>query len=159
VNLGVDGVDRKTLANHTGVTVNAGDVVAYDTSNDLSVKLDDTQKSLNQFCVAAATIGNSSTGEFIMSGVVSVASTGSIARGQYVWKGATTKTVEDSGTAMGTANVPPAGALGVALAAASGGFVTVLLFGITAANTTTGGYRVTGLQGTNNAGTPNTKWD
>jgi hypothetical protein len=119
------------LTNRTGGGVVAGDVCAASTANDNSAVLDDTVNSFKKFYVAQATIADATAGLFGRSGPMTVKSTGTINRGEYVRKSATTKAVETTGVTMGAGIQPPVGSLGVALSAAAGGFVTVDWFGFT----------------------------
>lgn len=123
------------LTNQTGVTLNAGDVVALDLANDSSVALSDVQGSLRQFVVALATITAGSPGVFGQIGEVTVVTQGVVARGNYLRKSATTKALEDAGIAQASTVPPPLGAVGVALTASAGGTstVTATLFGSTLA--------------------------
>jgi len=123
--------EGETFTNRTGGSLVAGDVAALDSANDSSVVLSDVVSSAKKFVVAQASISNTAAGEFARSGVVSIKATGAIARGEYVRKSATTKTVETTGVTALDAVPPPRGALGIALAAAAGGFVTGLLYGQT----------------------------
>jgi hypothetical protein len=118
--------DGATLTNRTGGGLVAGDVVALSTADDASVILTDTAGSRRQYVVARATIANAAAGEFGRAGTMSVKAQGAVARGAFVQKSATTKAVETTGIVM--PETPPVGALGVALAAAAGGFVTVIWF-------------------------------
>lgn len=108
--------DAITLTNKTGVGVVAGDVVAIDIANDSAVALDDSLGSLRRFVVAAATIGNNSSGVFYRAGLVPMLAQGAITRGNWVIKSATTKAVADSGFNSTTHNMP-ASAIGIALVA------------------------------------------
>src|SRR3989454_2576703 len=151
------------FTNKTGVTLNAGDVVALSAVDDQSVVLADTQTAFLPFVVALATILNNQPGVFGQVGQTTVLVQGAVARGNYLRKSATTKALEDTGIAQAAGTALPAGALGVALTGAAGpgsGTVVAFLFGLTpTVPTQVGGYFVRGLVGTNNAGTPNTKWD
>ena len=151
------------LTNQTGVTLSAGDVVALDLANNSSVALSDAQGSLRQFVVALATITAAATGVFGQSGQVTVTTQGAVTRGNYLRKSATTKALEDTGTAPSTTAVMPSGTVGVALTAAAGpgaGTVVALLFGVTAAPpVVVGSAEIRNLVGANNAGTPNTQFD
>lgn len=122
--------DALTLTNRTGGSLGAGDVVALDTAADASAVLDNTVSAERPYVVAMATIANLATGEFARGGLItSVKATGSIARGEYVRKSATTKTVESAGvTIAATSAHPPLGTLGVATKAAAAGVVDVLWF-------------------------------
>lgn len=122
------------LTNSSGVTLNAGDVVALDLAVNSSVVLSDVSASLRQFVVALATITNASTGVFGQAGQVTVTVQGAVTRGNYLRKSATTKALEDSGVAAGAALQVPLGALGVALTGAAGpgaGTLVAQLFGFT----------------------------
>lgn len=119
------------LTNKTGVSLAAGDVAALDSANDKAVALGDTSAGLFRYVVALATIANNAVGRFALAGIVTVNTTGTIARLQYIKKSVTTKVVDDAGTAMSASNSPPAGAIGVALTAAAAGQCTALMFGMT----------------------------
>jgi hypothetical protein len=79
--------------------------------------------------VALETIADNAEGLFALGGLVSVTTQGTIARGQYVQKSATTKAVEDAGTAGSDTIAAPIDALGIALTAAAAGVATVLWWG------------------------------
>lgn len=113
-----------TLTNKAGETLASGDVVALDLTNDASVCKWDAVGSLRPYFVAQATITADASGEFAYEGVVSVKAQGSIARGEWVRKSNTAKAVETTGVMVAASRRPPPGALGFALAAASGGTVT-----------------------------------
>src|SRR5262249_16301583 len=83
------------------------------------------------FVVAKAAIANTVAGEFARSGVALCKTQGAISRGEYVRKSATSKAIE--GTGLGTTDnvVLPEAALGIALAATSGGLTLVELWGFT----------------------------
>jgi hypothetical protein len=158
----LDGQVRKVFTNRTGVALVAGDVVTWDPSNDDSVILGDTVASKATFIIAAESIANLATGEFITEGVMTVNVTGTIVRGHYIRKSTTTKVGEDSGVAMTAANDPPQGTFAVALRANAGG--SVLAYGyaftpIVGTPIVTGMYGVRGLIGVNNSGTPTTQYD
>lgn len=124
--------DGSELTNQTGGALVDGDVVALDSANNSAVVLSDIVGSLLTFVVAKESIASAAAGEFARSGVVaSVKSTGTIARGQYVRKSATSKTVEDAGVAMTATKRPPPGSIGLALTVAAAGTVTLFLFGHT----------------------------
>lgn len=126
------------LTNQTGVTLNAGDVVALDLANDASVALSDVQGSLRQFVVALATISAAAIGVFGQVGQATVTVQNAVTRGNYLRKSATTRALEDTGVAQSSTNVMPAGAVGVALTGFAGpgaGSVTASLFGSTSAST------------------------
>lgn len=116
--------------NGTGGALAQGEVVAVSAVAG-TLGLDDTPASLSLFAVcvevalAPGVAGRFSTGPLIPS----VKCKGSITTGHYVVKSATTKAIEDSGVALGTAVQPPSGALGVAMSGSAGdGFVAVLWF-------------------------------
>ncbi len=134
--LNLDGQVPKDLTNRTGGASAVGDVVTLSTANDSSVVLGDTVSSKATFVFADAVISDLSSGRYILSGVVSAKSTGTIGRGEYVRKSATTKAIEGTGTTMNATNDPPQGALGVALAPAGGGFCLIYSFGKTFPGTT-----------------------
>lgn len=126
----VDG-DGCSLTNQTGGALAAGDVVAISLVNNSAVDLVDVVASVRRFVVAYAAISSAAAGPFMRSGpIAGVKAQGAIARGNYVTKSATSKAVEDTGIAASSA--PPTGALGIALASAAGGVVTVLWFDMTA---------------------------
>lgn len=116
------------LTNKTGGGLVAGDVVAVDTGNDSAVVLADTLTSTRRFVVALETVANNASGKFSVLGSVGMLAQGSITRGNWVWKSATTKAVADSGVASTTA--APPGAIGIALVAGVNATVgAVLLLG------------------------------
>lgn len=119
------------LTNKTGGSLAANDVVALDTGNDSAVALADVQGSLKTFVVAAETITNNSAGKMKRTGVLVAKTQGTIVRGNYVRKSATTKAVEDAGVAMNGTNLPPAGTLGVAVTADASNTATIVWFGFT----------------------------
>lgn len=119
------------LTNATGGSVARNDIVQVDTAADSSVVLGNTLCNRAQLVVAAETIANGSAGLFWSTGVVDIVTTGTVARGDYVMKSATTKAAETTGVAQGTATGVPPGAFAVALAAASGNVCRVLLLGNT----------------------------
>lgn len=120
--------DAVLLTNSAAGSTAVGDVLAVSTAGDSAAILGDTVRSLQKYVVAQAVIANAATGEFARSGVVTALANGAIARGQYIRKSATARSVEDAGTAIGATAAPPVGALGVALAAAAGGTVLMYLF-------------------------------
>lgn len=147
------------LTNSTGVTLNAGDVVALDPAVNTSVALADAAGLVRPFVVALETITNAATGVFGQIGQVTVTVQGAVTRGNFLRKSATTKALEDTGVAQGSP--PPPGTVGAALTGAAGpgaGTVVALLFGDTS-RATLGGSRVSGLRGANNTGTPNSLFD
>src|SRR5574337_125719 len=121
--------DAVKATNRTGAQRVAGDVVAWDPANDVSVVADNTAISLRSFGVVAATIANAAAGEVVRSGLCVAKAQGTIARGEYVRKSATAWCVESAGASDGAA--PPEGTIGVARTAAAGGVVTILLYGFT----------------------------
>lgn len=130
---------QATLTNRTGGTQAVGDVVATSAADDTSVILGDTSGSLQRYVVALGTNADTVAGAYVTQGLIAgVKAQGSIARGQYVRKSATTLKVEDAGVAVGTATAAPAGALGIALTTAAAGVVTVLWFAATASSAATG---------------------
>lgn len=125
--------DAASYTNSTGGTAVIGDVVAVSVAADNAVVLDDTVSSLKKFVVALQAPANAAVGAYAYMGPVpGVKAQGAIAAGQYVRKSATTKAVEDAGTAVGSATAPPAGAIGFATSAAAAGFVNIYLFPATA---------------------------
>lgn len=106
--------------NQTGVTLNAGDVVALDLANDASVALSDVQGSLRQFVVALATISSGASGVFGQTGQVTVTTQGVVTRGNYLRKSATTKALEDTGIAQSSTAAAPSGTVGVAVTGTAG---------------------------------------
>lgn len=127
---GASWTDAETvsLTNHTGSAQVAGDVVAADTTQDSSVVLADVVGSFQKFVVAMQANANAAPGAYAKSGIVTAKAQGAITRGSYVRKSATTLAVETTGAGIGDTVNPTPGAVGLALAAASGGFVTILLF-------------------------------
>jgi hypothetical protein len=139
------GLVVEILTNKSGGQLVAGDVVAVDTANDQSVALGDTLASIRPGAVCLdSVVGANLVGRFVLAGRVQAKAQGSIARGRYVRKSATTKALEDAGVTMDATTYPPSGTIGVSLAAASGGFCVVLLYGpgAVAAFGTSGPYRV-----------------
>lgn len=120
--------DAIYLTNQTGGSLASGDVVALDLNNDGGVALDDTLGSLRPFVVAQASIASAALGEFGRGGVLTAKAQGTINRGEYVKKSATSKAVETTGVVFAANAFEPRGALGVALTAAAAGLVTVLWF-------------------------------
>lgn len=120
------------LTNQSGGALASGNVVAIDTGNNDAVALSDVSGSWRPMAVyvGSASLANASAGAFLPPGpLLSLTSTGTIARGQYIRKSATTLAVEDAGTAQAAAALIPPGTIGVATAAASGGTVKAILFG------------------------------
>ena len=117
-----------SLTNRKGSSTAVGDVLVVSAANASSAILGDTVSTFQKVVVAQAIIADAAAGEFALSGIVSAKANGPIALGQYVRKSATTLCIEDAGTAVGTTTAAPSGACGLALAAASGGFCTILLF-------------------------------
>ena len=116
------------LTNKTGGQLIAGDVVAVDTANDESVALGDTSASRRVPAVCLDTaVGANLVGRFVLAGRVMAKAQGSIARGRYVRKSATTKALEDAGVTMDATTAPPTGTIGVSIQATAGGFCVVLL--------------------------------
>lgn len=136
------------LTNRTGGAHTVGDVVVLDSANDSSVAASASLNSLKKAYVALEANANAVAGIYAESGVVSAKATGAIARYQYVRLSATTGSVEDAGAAMTTGVPAPLGAVGVALAAAVVGLVTIYLF-----PSTVGGPPVTAgyIKGTGSA--------
>jgi hypothetical protein len=120
---------RAALTNKTGGALVLGDVVVLDTANNSAVALDDTQWSLRTFAVAQGPIANNALGPFLLSGSTTVKVTGTVTRGDYLRKSATTKTAEDLGLSLTTTAGRPYGSLGVALTADAAGVATVLWWG------------------------------
>ena len=121
--------DEAFLTNKTGGSAVNGDVYAVDTATDSAFVAGDTVSSLQKFVVVVDdTIANNAAGKTARAGIVSAKANGAIARGQFVRKSATAKAIEDAGVALGAATKAPSGAVGVALSAAAGGFVTIMLF-------------------------------
>lgn len=120
------------LTNKTGGSLVNGDVVTFDTANDSAVALDDTQWSTRPFLVCLESIANNSSGRFLFQGrTTTVNVTGTITRGDYVRKSATSKKVEDLGLSHAIAGRGrPYGALGIALTADAAGVATIYWFGI-----------------------------
>lgn len=133
------------LTNKTGVVLVAGDVVAYDATNDSAVALADFSGALVQFAVALQTIAVNAQGTFATSGVVTALNvTGAVTRTDYLRKSATTKVAEDTGIIAATATPAPAGAFALALSAAAGpglGQIAAYLFGTTFASASVSGAR------------------
>jgi hypothetical protein len=114
------------LTNRTGGTTVIGDVARASTANDSSAESANAAAALGSYVVAAEAMANTVAGSWYQSGIVTAKAQGSIARGDYIRKSATSLAVETTGIGMGGTVEVPYGALGVALAAASGGLVTAL---------------------------------
>lgn len=127
----ISGLVYPTFTNKTGVNLALGDVVAVDAANNSAVVLADVASSAMQFVIAQGTIANNVTGQFAMfSAVSSVNVAGTITRGHYLVKSATTKLAADSGIAAASAGGPPPGSFAIALSGGTG-TVAALLFGAT----------------------------
>jgi hypothetical protein len=116
------------LTNSAAGSTAVGDVLAVSSQTAI---LGDTVSSLQQYVVAAEVIANAATGRFVGSGIVSAKCNGACAAMQYVRKSATARSIEDAGVTVGATVNPPIGAVGVALAAASGGLALIFLYGRT----------------------------
>lgn len=118
------------LTNKLDADLAAGDVVAIDAGCDRAVVAANAQSCQRLFVVAPRPISDDCLALFHVTGLIrQVKSTGTIARGRYVRKSATAQAVEDAGAAIGVPSIPPLGSLGIAVTAAAGGFVDVVLFG------------------------------
>lgn len=118
------------LTNKLDAALVAGDVVAVDKSCDRAVVAANAQGCERVFVVAASAIGDDCLALFHFSGLVrDVKSIGTIARGQYIRKSATSQAVEDAGAAAGVAG-PPAGTIGQAVTAAAGNLVDAIFWGM-----------------------------
>jgi hypothetical protein len=118
--------DQIRLTNSAAGSTAVGDVLAV--SSETAI-LGDTVSSLQKYVVAMAVIPNGSVSDkWARSGRVSAKSNGAIAANQYVRKSATARSIEDAGVAEGAATTPPKDAVGLARAAAAGGFCTIVLF-------------------------------
>lgn len=141
--------DGATLTNKTGGQLVAGDVVAYSGANDSAVILSDSVGARRSFAVAQATIANDAAGEFARSGVVTAKCTGTISRGNYIRKSATTKAVEEGVAEQSSGATIPSGTLGIALSTCAGGFVTAAWFPhVNAPDTLVAGAGITLTPGT-----------
>lgn len=121
-----------TLTNRTGSALVVGDVCAVDADNNTSVDLDDTQASLKTFAVALDTPADAAAGRFLVFGIAaSVKAQGTINRGDYIRKSATSKAVESTSVAAASTTSPPTGTVGIATKAAAGGLVEAILYGHT----------------------------
>lgn len=161
---GVNDPGITALTNRTGVGLVIGDVVGFDTANDSSVVLADTDSTKEQLAVSLDNINSLASGRFLQHGFALVNVNGAVVRGHYLVKAANTKRAKDSGTAVGAATPMPQGTFAVALAAnASGdGQVAVLLLGgvfSAALPTLSGKPGVVNLRTINNASTPTAKID
>jgi hypothetical protein len=118
----------EVLTNKTGGQLIAGDVVVVDTANDQAVALGDVVSTLRAVAVCLdSVVGANLVGRFVLAGIAQAKAQGSIARGRYVRKSATTKALEDAGVTVDATTAPPSGTVGISLAAAAGGFCIVLL--------------------------------
>lgn len=118
------------MTNRTGGVLTAGDIVAVDSANDASVVLADSTGARRQYVVfvsalptssahaPATTINDLAQGLFLPVGAATVKVAGATTRGNYLRKSATTKALEDTGTAVGFG--PPAGAIATALGSTGG---------------------------------------
>lgn len=123
-------IQQAILTNKTGVSLVAGDVIAFDTANSSSVALGDTASSQKQFVIALESIANNASGRFGLAGsVVTVNVTGAVTRGNYLVKSATTKVLADSAIAMGNTQPPPTGAVALALTPDTTGTCIALILG------------------------------
>lgn len=118
----------RNLTNKTGGALVAGDVVRVDPSNDSSVTLGDSAGALFTFVVATQAVADNAIGAFAREGIVTVNVAGTVTRGHYLKKSGTTLVLEDTGTAQGASQSPPAGSIGVALTGGTGS-VVAMIFG------------------------------
>jgi hypothetical protein len=152
------------LTNQTGGSLAANDVVQVDTANNSAVVLGNTIGNGAELVVARETITNTSEGLFSRAGVVTVATVGTVTRGDYIRKSATTKVAETTSVAASATSGPPPGAFAVALTTASGNTCTALLLGRTGGpNTGARGFHSTTISAASNAWTDLTvdseRWD
>jgi hypothetical protein len=123
------------LTNRTGIELVVGDIVTLSSANDESVVLGDTLDSMQAFLVAQGTIADLAAGLFTQSGAAVVKVAGPTVRGNYLGKSATTTALYDLGLAS-TSQLPPPGAVGIALTGAgAAGTVSAYLFGFTSTGT------------------------
>lgn len=147
--LRVDGQKVGALVNNTAATQVAGDVVTPDPAVAGRVKAVDTQGAILPYLVALDTNASGTSGDYVHSGRCTAKAQGAITAGHYVRKSATALAVEDTGILASSAVNPPSGAIGLALAAAAGGFVDMLLWSTPIGSTpaVVGMYRVHGVKG------------
>jgi hypothetical protein len=120
------------FTNKVDAALTAGDVVGISTACDRAVSLEDVSGCGKVFAVAPAAVGDDCSALFQIAGVAqNVKAQGTILRGDWVRKSATTKAVESTAVGSNCDRMIPAGTLGVALTTATGGFVDLLLFGRT----------------------------
>ena len=120
------------LTNKVDAALTAGDVVGIAGTCDRAVKLDDVQGCQNLFVVAPVAIGDDCLAIFHVKGVIkNVRAQGTILRGDWVRKSATTKAVESTAVGANCDRMMPAGTLALALTTAAGNLVDLLTLGYT----------------------------
>lgn len=124
---GTLGTFPAVLTNKTGAGLVAGDVVGIDATNDSAVALADTQGTLVKLAVAQGSINANALGPFVLVGRTLLNTQGACVRGHYFRKSATSKKVEDTGTAMGAAIGQPVGAVGIFMTADAAGQATGIM--------------------------------
>lgn len=116
------------LTNKQGASVAAGDVLVLDTSNDSAFVKTTTQGLRRPVYVARATIANNALGYVQCAGVIAVAVTGAVTRGNFLRTSTTSGQAEDAGSVLAS------GVFAKALESYAGpgaGTVLALLFGST----------------------------
>lgn len=108
-------VAEPDLTNKSGGSLEAGDVVIWDASNDQAVTTTTTAGSTKVAGVVMATVANDADGRVALLGVVTVKVQGNVTRGNFLRTSTTAKRAEDAGT------VKASGTFAVALTAYSGG--------------------------------------
>lgn len=159
----ISGLVQPTLTNRTGVSLVAGDVVAIDAANNSSVVLSDVASSARQLVVSLGSIANLASGQFATVGgiPVTVKVSGTVTRGNYLVKSATTLVAADSGVAAANTGGPPPGAFAIAVSGGTG-TVTAMMFGQTvgpALNSNGYGVHNTQAGGTPTGGADGDSWD
>jgi hypothetical protein len=107
-----------TMANKSGGSVAAGDVLIMDTGNDQAFKTSSIQGDGRTFAIAGETIADTASGIVYFSGsVITVNVTGNVTRGNWLVQSTTSKRAMDSGSKTR----PLRGGVGVALTSYGGG--------------------------------------
>lgn len=118
------------LTNKTGVALVAGDVVGLDTGTDSAVALADAQGTLVPLVVALGSAATDAVGLFLRAGIATVKTTGTVTRGDWMRKSATTLVAETTSVQIGATKAPLSGSFAVALTTASGNTCTAFVVGV-----------------------------
>lgn len=125
------------LTNKSGGTVNAGDVVVADTTNDNSFKTTTTDGDQTVLGIVAETVAADATGVIIYSGLMDVQVTGSVTRGQFL-KSSTTAKKATAGSTKSIAS------FAIALEAGTDTTVSALVIGVGGGLNSAGDETITG---------------